>query len=188
MPPVPIPLHVSCYWSSEGVSFLSGDIYGDGDVPQVGPVSIFLPPLSPKVCRVPGVKATPLDWRSRGGTTSGGSCPASLTWSRLEPIVSVEILFLIGGKINSFHMLVPVGPDLEPLHIALEWLLDSWWRALFHGLQYQPGGPAPVISSASSPRWHLFQPQLSGWRGQELVLAAGTESSVHFMKLSGAPA
>ena len=86
MPPASVPLHVSCYWSGEGVSFLSGDINGDGDVPQVCPVSIFLPPLSPKVCRVPGAKVTQLDWRSRGGTTSGGGCSASLMWSRLAPL------------------------------------------------------------------------------------------------------
>ena len=86
MPPVSVPLHVSCNQSSEGISFLGSDIDGDGDVPQVGPVSIFLPPLSPKVCRVPGMKATQLDWRSRGGTTSGGSCSTSLMQSWLAPL------------------------------------------------------------------------------------------------------
>ena len=114
--------------------------------------------------------------------------PHLLDAELIGSIVSVEILFLIRGKIDSFHMLVPVGPDLKPLHISLEWLLDSWWRALVHSLQWQPGTPAPVISSTSSPRWPLFQPQLSGWRGQELVLAVGKESLVHFVKLLGAPA
>ena len=81
MLPASVLLHMSCYQSSEGISFLGGDIDGDGDVPQVCLVNIFLPPLSPKVCRVPGAKVTQLDWRSGGGITSGGSCAASLTWS-----------------------------------------------------------------------------------------------------------
>ena len=86
MPPASVLLHVSCYWSGKGISLLGGDINGDGDEPQVCPVSIFLPPLSPEVCRVPGVKVTQLDWRSRRGTTSGGGCSASLAWSGLAPL------------------------------------------------------------------------------------------------------
>ena len=83
MPPMSVLLHVSSYQSGEGISFLSGDIDGDRDVPQVCPMSILFPPLSPKVCRVPGVKATQLDRRSRGGTTSGGEWSASQMWSGL---------------------------------------------------------------------------------------------------------
>ena len=83
MPPASVPFHVSCYWGGKGVSLLGSDIDGDGDVPQVCLVSIFLPPLSPEVCRVPWAKVTQLDWRSRGDTTSGGGCSASLAWSRL---------------------------------------------------------------------------------------------------------
>ena len=77
MPPVSVLLHVSGYWSGEGLSFLSSDIDRDRDVEQVCPMSILFPPLSPKVCRVPGVKVTQLDQESRGGTTSGGECSTS---------------------------------------------------------------------------------------------------------------
>ena len=81
MPPVSASLHVPKYQSGEGLSFLSGDIDGDRDVEQVCPMSILFPPLSPKVCRVPGAKVTQLDPGSRGGTTSGGECSASWAWS-----------------------------------------------------------------------------------------------------------
>ena len=81
MPPASVLLHVPKYWSGEGLSFLSGDIDGDRDVEQVCPMSILFPPLPPKVCRVPGVKATQLDLGSGGGTTSGGKCSASWAWS-----------------------------------------------------------------------------------------------------------
>ena len=75
-----------------------------------------------KVCRVPGAKVTQLDWRSRGGTTSGDDHSASLMWSGLAPLslLKPSSLPLIRGKIDSFHVMVPVGPDLEPLHISLE--------------------------------------------------------------------
>ena len=86
MPPTSASLHVSSYWSSEGLSFLSGDINGDRDVEQVCPMSILFPPLSPKVCRVSGAKETQLDQRSRGGTTSGGKCSTSWMWSQLTPL------------------------------------------------------------------------------------------------------
>ena len=86
MPPASAPLHVPKYWSGEGLSFLSGDIDGDRDVEQVCPMGILFPPLSPKVCRVPGAKATQLDWGSKGGTTSGGECSTSWAWSRLAPL------------------------------------------------------------------------------------------------------
>ena len=81
MSPTSVLFHVSSYQCGESISFLSGDIDGDRDVEQVCLMSILFPPLSPKVCRVPGVKATQPDWRSRGGTTSGGKCSASWTWS-----------------------------------------------------------------------------------------------------------
>ena len=86
MPPASASLHVPKYRSGEGLSFLSSDIDGDRDVEQVCPMGILFPPLSPKVCRVPGAKVTQLDWVSRGGTTSGGECSASWAWSRLAPL------------------------------------------------------------------------------------------------------
>ena len=86
MPPASASLHVPMYWSGEGLSFLSCDIDGDKDVEQVCPMSILFPPLSPKVCRVPGAKVTQLDWGSRGGTMSGGECSTSWAWSQLAPL------------------------------------------------------------------------------------------------------
>ena len=86
MPPASASLHVPKYWSGEGLSFLSGDIDGDRDVEQVRLMGILFPPLSPKVCRVPGAKVTQLDQGNRGGTTSGGECSASWVWSRLAPL------------------------------------------------------------------------------------------------------
>ena len=81
MPPASVSLHVPKYGSSEGLSFLRGDIDGDRDVEQVCPMSILFPPLSPEVCRVPRAKVTQLDRGSRGGSTSRGECSTSWAWS-----------------------------------------------------------------------------------------------------------
>ena len=83
MPPTSILLHVSDHGSSEGLSFLCGDIKGDGNVVQVCSVSILFPPFSPKICWVPRGEVTLLNWRSRGGSTERGECSASR--SRLAP-------------------------------------------------------------------------------------------------------
>ena len=83
MPPGSIPLHVSGDGSSEGFSFLCGDVLSYRDVIQVCPVGILLPSLSSKICWVPRVKATLLNWGSRGGFTERGECSASR--SQLTP-------------------------------------------------------------------------------------------------------
>ena len=80
MPPASVSLHVPKYQSGEGLSFLSSDIDDDRDVDQVWPMGILFPPLSPKVCMVPGAKVTQLDWGSRGGSTSGDECSTSWVW------------------------------------------------------------------------------------------------------------
>ena len=83
MPPASIPLHVSGHRSGEGLSFLSGDVKGDGNVVQICSVSILFPPLSPKICQAPRVEATQLDRGSRGGSTGRGECSASWVRSQL---------------------------------------------------------------------------------------------------------
>ena len=83
MPPPSTSLHMPKHQSGEGFSFLQGDIHGHGDVVQVSPMGVLSPPLSSEVGRVPGAKATQLDWGSRWSSSSGGECSASWAWSRL---------------------------------------------------------------------------------------------------------
>ena len=83
MPPGSIPLNVSSDGSSEGFSFLCGDILHYRDVIQVCPVGILFPSLSSKIRWVPRVKATQLNCGSRGGSTVRGECSASR--SQLAP-------------------------------------------------------------------------------------------------------
>ena len=83
MPPDSILLHVSSDRSGEGFSFLCGDVLRYGDVIQVCPVGILFPSLSSKIHWVPRLKATQLNWASRGGSTERGECSTSR--SRLAP-------------------------------------------------------------------------------------------------------
>ena len=124
-------LHVSGHRSSEGFSFLGGDIKGDRNVVQVCSMSILFPPLSPKMCRVPRVKVTQLDQGEQRG----------LHWWRQrlrlldkELIGSISFQIPFRDETGSFLGSDPEGLVLEPLQPAGDGLLDSWWRALIHGL------------------------------------------------------
>ena len=84
MAPGSILLHVSSDRSSEGFSFLCGDVLRYGDVIQVCPVGILFPSLSSKICRVPRAKMTQLNRGSRGGSTERGEyLPLGVDWLRL---------------------------------------------------------------------------------------------------------
>ena len=88
VPPGSILLHVSGHGSSEGFSFLGGDIESDGNVVQVCSVSILFPSLSPKICWVPRLETTQLNQRSRGGSTERGECSASRSRLALSLLIS----------------------------------------------------------------------------------------------------
>ena len=90
MPPASIPLHVSGHGSGEGLSFLSGDVKGDGNVVQICSVSILFPPLSPKICQVPRAEVTQLNRGSRGGSSERGECSTSR--SQLAPSLLKSLL------------------------------------------------------------------------------------------------
>ena len=114
MPPTSILLHVSGHRSSEGLSFLCGDVKGDGNVVQVCLVSILFPPFSPKICRVPRAEATQLNWGSRGGSTERGEFSTSR--SQLAP-----------SLLKSLSEMRP-APSLGLTLRVLSWSLSSLGR------------------------------------------------------------
>ena len=62
-----------------------------------------------------------------------------------ESIGSVSSQIPFGDETSSFPGSDPEGPVLEPLRSG-EGLLDSWWRALNHGLLWWSSAPTPAIS------------------------------------------
>ena len=81
VPLSPILLHVSQHGANDGLSLLGSGADGYRNMPSIHPVGILLPPLSPEFSRVFGAVVSPLDHGSGTGSTCGGRCIASLSWS-----------------------------------------------------------------------------------------------------------
>ena len=115
VPLASILLHVSGHQRGEGLGFLSGDVKGDGNLVQVCSVSIISPPLSPKICQVPRVEVTQLDWGSRGGSIEREKCSASRT--QLAPSLLKSLLE------------TRLAPSLDLTLRVLSWSLSGLGRS-----------------------------------------------------------
>ena len=103
-----------------------------------------------------------------------------------ESIGSISSQIPFRDETSSFPGSDPEDPVLEPLWSG-EGLLDSWCRALNHGLWWWSGTPTPVISLSLQGRL-LSQSQRNGWQELGLALVVDREFSAPFERMLGTPA